>query len=273
VASPRSGSGARRGGSAAAPNMTDEQLDQMMKLMKGSDSVELKVTVPSSDYQASRKGLPIDPITAEPRQVYFFDTPDLDLNKAGIVVRARRIQGGKGDTVVKLRPITPDELSPELRANPAFKVEVDAMPGGFVCSGSFKGRTTAAAIKDALAGKSPIRKLFSKEQRKFFAEHVPAEIDLSKLVVLGPTFVLKMNFAVPEMDGRSMTAEMWLYQDGSRIVELSTKCLPKEAFQVATEARLYLKKAGLELAGDQQTKTKAALEFFQKQLATGAESA
>jgi len=253
--------------------MSDEQLDEMMKLMKASDSVELKVTVPASDYQASRKGLPIDPIEAQPRQVYFFDTPDLQLNKAGIVVRARRVQGGKGDTVVKLRPITPEMLSAEIRANPAFKVEVDAMPGGFVCSGSFKGRTTATAIKAALDGKSPIRKLFSKEQRKFFKDHVPAEIDLSKLLVLGPTFILKMSFAVPELDGRAMTAEMWLYQDGSRIVELSTKCLPKEAFQVATEARLYLKKAGLSLDGDQQTKTRAALEFFQRQLTSGAETA
>jgi len=253
--------------------MSDEQLDQMMKLMKASDSVELKVTVPSSDYQAGRKGLPIDPIDAQPRQVYFFDTPDLDLNKAGIVVRARRIQGGRGDTVVKLRPVTPDDISADLRGNPSFKVEVDAMPGGFVCSGSFKGRTTAADIKDALSGKMPIRKLFSKDQRKFFRDHVPADIDLSKLVVLGPTFVLKMDFVVPDLDGRAMTAEMWLYQDGSRIIELSTKCTPKEAFQVATEARLYLKKAGLSLAsGDQQTKTKAALEFFQKQLASGAET-
>lgn len=255
------------------PRLTDLQLGEAMRLMKGSDSVELKATVPAASHRATIQGLPIDPVEAQPRQVYFFDTPDLQLNKAGIVVRARRVQGGKGDTVVKLRPITPEMLSAEIRANPNFKVEVDAMPGGFVCSGSFKGRTTASAIKEALDGKTPIRKLFSKEQRKFFKDHVPAEIDLSKLLVLGPTFILKMSFAVPELDGRAMTAEMWLYQDGSRIVELSTKCQPREAFQVAAEARLYLKKAGLSLEGDQQTKTRAALEFFQKQLTSGAETA
>ena len=52
------------------------------------------------------RGLPIDPVESQPRQVYFFDTPDLALSKAGIIVRARRIQGGKGDTVVKLRPVS-----------------------------------------------------------------------------------------------------------------------------------------------------------------------
>ena len=33
---------------------------------------------------------------------------------------------------------------------------------------------------------------------------------------------------------------MWLYPDGSRILELSTKCAPAEAFQVAAETRAFL---------------------------------
>ena len=269
MTSPKSESKPQRDGAGRISNLSDEQLEQMMTLMKGSDSVELKVTLPADDYQAARKGLPFDPIEAQPRQVYFFDTPDLDLDKAGIVVRARRVQGGRGDTVVKLRPVTPDDLAPALRTDPSFNVEVDAMPGGYVCSGSFKGRTTAADILDALAGKFPVSKLFSKGQRRFFTDHVPADIDLAKLVVLGPTFVLKGTFKAQDLDDRRMVVEMWLYQDGSRIVEVSTKCLPREAFHVATETRLYLKKAGLSLGGNQATKTRTALEFFQKQLKAG----
>ncbi len=59
---------------------------------------------------------------------------------------------------------------------------------------------------------------------------------------------------------------MWLLPDGSRILELSTKCLPSETFQVAAEARAYLEGLGLDLRADQQTKTKTTLEFFSKQL-------
>jgi hypothetical protein len=55
---------------------------------------------------------------------------------------------------------------------------------------------------------------------------------------------------------------MWLLPDGSRIVELSTKCLPSEAFQAAVEARAYLEGLGLDLSADPHTKTKATLEFF-----------
>jgi hypothetical protein len=32
-----------------------------------------------------------------------------------------------------------------------------------------------------------------------------------------------------------MVVELWLYPDGTRILELSTKCAPSEAFQVAAE--------------------------------------
>ena len=61
-----------------------------------------------------------------------------------------------------------------------------------------------------------------------------------------------------------MVAEMWLYPDGSRIFELSTKCEPGEAFQVAAETRAFLASKGVDLDAEQQTKTRTALEFFAK---------
>ena len=48
---------------------------------------------------------------------------------------------------------------------------------------------------------------------------------------------------------RKLTTELWLYPDGSRILELSTKCPPKEMFQVAAEARAFLTGLGLDLSG------------------------
>jgi hypothetical protein len=40
-----------------------------------------------------------------------------------------------------------------------------------------------------------------------------------------------------------------------------------EAFQVATETRVYLSENGIDLSGEQQTKTRTALEFFSAELA------
>ena len=59
---------------------------------------------------------------------------------------------------------------------------------------------------------------------------------------------------------------MWLYPDGSRILELSTKCPPAEAFQAAAETRAFLAERGVDLGGEQETKTRKALEFFAKEL-------
>jgi exopolyphosphatase/guanosine-5'-triphosphate,3'-diphosphate pyrophosphatase len=248
-----------------APRLSDADLQEVMRLIKGADSVELKITVPASAQRATVQGLPIDPVEAQPRQVFFFDTPDLALNNAGVIVRARRIQGGKADTVVKLRPVVPDELPAELRKSSMFKTEVDVVPGGFVCSGSLKGTSTGEAVRDAVAGEKPLRKLFSKEQRAFYAAHAPEGLELDSLRPLGPTFILKGTFTPKEM-GRRFVVEVWLYPDGSRILELSTKAAPSEAFQVAAEARAYLIGLGIDLAGAQEPKTRAALEFYASEL-------
>jgi hypothetical protein len=198
--------------------------------------------------------------------VFFFDTPDLALNKQGVVVRARRVQGRGDDTVVKLRPIVPDELPPSVRKAKTMVVEVDAMPGGYVCSASFKGSLGPGdAVRQVAAGDRAIRKLYSKEQRAFYAAHAPEGLGLDDLSVLGPINVLKLKFS-PKGFSRRLVAELWLYPDGERILELSTKCAPNEGFQVAAETRAFLADRGVDLYGEQQTKTKTALDFFARNL-------
>ena len=204
-------------------------------------------------------------LDAEIRQVYFFDTPDLRLDAAGVVVRARRIQDSSADTVVKIRPVDPATIPKSLRSEPTFKIEVDAMPGGYVCSASFRGVATNDSILKTAHGGHPIRKLFSKAQRAFYADHAPEGLALDDLSILGPVNLLKLKYPAVEL-GRPVVAELWLYPDGSRILELSTKSLPNAAFQAAVEMRAYLESKGIDLSGKQQTKTKAALTYFSKEL-------
>jgi hypothetical protein len=161
--------------------------------------------------------------------------------------------------------VVPTELPGTVRSSPGFGVEVDAMPGGFVCSGTMKRVLANPGVRDVVLGDRPIRKLFSKEQRAFYAEHAPEGIALDDLRVLGPIFVLKLKFTPAGYD-RKLVSELWLYPDFSRILELSTKCAPGEAFQVAAEARAFLTTRGVDLSGEQQTKTKKALEFFSGRL-------
>lgn len=245
-------------------DMSSQTLSDLLALLKESDSAELKLTIPRADHASTLRALELDPLDAQIRQVFFFDTPDLRLDTAGVVVRARRVQGKGDDTVVKLRPVGPAELPAELRARPDFGVEVDAMPKGrHVCSASFKGRTKN--VRETVLAGGPYRKLFTKQQRRFFAEHAPPGVELDDLAVLGPIFVLKAKFS-PEMLDRRVVAEFWLYPDGDRILELSTKSAPSDAVQTALEMREFLTSKGIAIDGEQQTKTRTALEFFSTQL-------
>jgi hypothetical protein len=255
--------------SLATPGLSDAQLAELLALIRDADSVELKATVPAAGHRSAIEALGLDPLDAQIRQVFFFDTPDLDLFQSGLVVRARRVQGRDADSVIKLRPIVPDMLPRRLRRSPGFTMEVDAMPGQFVCSGTLKEPTGSLVVRAVVAGDRPLRKLFSKEQRAFFREHAPDGVDLDELAVLGPVFVLKLRFR-PEDLARKLVAEVWLYPDDSWILELSTKCPPADAFAAAAETRSYLAARGIDIGGEQETKTRRALEFFTERLAAAA---
>ena len=246
----------------AAPALSDDALADMFSLMRDSDSVELKLTVPESAQRSTVLALGMDPLDAQVRLIYFFDTPDLALERSGVVVRARRVRRGD-DSVVKLRPVVPSQLADDVRESRFCMVEVDAMPGGHVCSASFKGQPKTP-VDEVVAGPAPLRKLFSKQQRAFYAEYAPEGIGLEDLSILGPIFILKLK-AAPAGYARKLVVELWLFPDGTRILELSTKCRPSEAFQVAAEARAFLTERGIKLSGAQTTKTRKALQFFAKQ--------
>ncbi|WP_037362224.1 CYTH domain-containing protein [Nakamurella lactea] len=249
----------------AATRLISDQLVEVLELVRESDSIELKMTVPDHAYRSAGAALGVDPLQAQIRQVFFFDTPDLRLDAAGVVVRARRVQGRGDDSVVKLRPVKPSDLPSDLRRSPEFVVEVDAMPGGYVCSASLKHRLASTDVGAAAAGQKPLHKVFSKAQRAFFAAHAPDGLALDDLAVLGPIFVLKLVLR-PEPLNRKLVVEMWMYPDGSRVVELSTKCRPGEAMAVGLEGRQFLEARGISLSGRQQTKTRTALKFFSKEL-------
>ncbi len=247
-----------------APRLNDDQLRELLSLAKGADSIELKLTVPASGQRSALNTLGLDPLDTHIRQVFFFDTPELTLNDAGIVLRARRIQDKGEDSVVKLRPVVPQTLPEEWRQSPAMVVEVDAMPGGFVCSATLKGRPAPGTTRAVHLGQSPVRKLFNKEQKAFLDAHTAEPVDVDTLTMLGPIFVLKQSFTPTDFN-RKLVAELWFYPDGSRILELSTKCTPAELMQVVTETRLYMGDLGITLHAAQETKTKSALQFFAKE--------
>src|SRR6185369_12355084 len=149
------------------PLFNDKRMAKALGLLKDARSVELKLTVLDAERDAAVVELDLDLLHAELRQAIFFDTPDLRLNRAGIIVRARRARKG-GDAVIKLRPIVPRELPGRLRRSDHFLIEIDAMPGAYVCSGTLQEAVDNEHVKAVIRGARSIRKLFSAEQRAFY---------------------------------------------------------------------------------------------------------
>ena len=143
------------------------------------------------------------------------------------------------------------------------------MPGGYVCSASMKGKADnddgargasrqAAAAQAVLEGAARVLRAPRARGRRAQRPHRRSARRSCSSRTSRP----------PEL-GRRLVAELWLIPDGTRVLELSTKCLPAEAFQVAIEARAYLEGLGLDLAPDPQTKTKTTLEFFSREAPGG----
>jgi hypothetical protein len=104
-----------------------------------------------------------------------------------------------------------------------------------------------------------------KKQRAFFRTNAPEGTKLNDLVVLGPVFVLKLK-AIPKGFDHRLVAEMWRYPDDSRILELSTRSMPDEALELAAQWLAELAKLGIDITGDQPTKTATALDYFSSRL-------
>jgi len=253
---------------AVAQGLSAEDTKKLLHLVRNAKSIELKLSVPMEQHQAAALSIGLDAVESQPRHVYFFDTADQALNRAGIIVRARRRPGGRADTVIKLRPVDPATIDAELKRSDAFKVEVDAMPGGFfVCSASYKGVATGQQVLDVAQGRMPLRKLFSKQQLAFYDAHAPAGLDMNSLLAQGPILLLKIKHR-PRGFERGLTSEVWLWKDGKHILELSTQCEPAVAFQVGVEFRAFLQEHGIDLSAPQETKTKTAMEKFKAEQAT-----
>jgi hypothetical protein len=61
--------------------LSDEELERLLGLVAGAVSVELKITVSEHEHREATTALEIEPLEAQIRQVFFFDTPDLLLNR------------------------------------------------------------------------------------------------------------------------------------------------------------------------------------------------
>jgi hypothetical protein len=198
----------------------------------------------------------------------FFDTPDLDLFKAGMIARARRIVGDAHDSTVKFRPVVPGEVPQSWRAFEGFKLEADASETGVVKSASLTMPVGKGLINQVVSGEKGIGKLFTKEQEEFLASIGKQHIDYTSLRILGPLQAHRWKFDDGACPWR-ITAELWKRADGARLMEVSIKVPVAQAAVGIAGFMAFLAEAGAERDLEQQTKTRWALQYYADILRAG----
>ena len=109
----------------------------------------------------------MDPLAAQIRQVFFFDTPDLTLNAAGVVVRARRVQGKGDDTVIKLRPVEPEDFPAEVQRTQRSASRWTRCRAGSSALAPSSGRPRRATSRMTIAGQRRCASCSRSDQRAF----------------------------------------------------------------------------------------------------------
>ena len=224
----------------------------------GKAKAELKVTIDPSDIRRARYRFGLLNAQSEMRDIWFFDTPWLELYEAGVILRAREVNGDDDDSTVKLRPFTEPELDSELRGLDDMKCEIDRDPDHATSACSLKIDQEEGLIGDVVAGERQLRTLFSSEQEYMFATHGPG-ISLIELWPLGPIPARVWTLRSDELPEKA-TAELWYMPDGTQVLELSIKVDVADADDAMDDLLDFVDARGLWLADEQESKTKRALE-------------
>jgi hypothetical protein len=235
-----------------------ETRGQVARTMAGTESVEIKATIPDKqvDLVLETYGLQLDD---NERYIYFFDTPELELFEMGIIARARRIVGYEHDSTIKFRPVAPETVPVLWRKHSGFKLEADASDKGVVKSASLTMPVAKGLIKRVAAGKDPIASLFTEEQLLFLLSMANKKIDYTKVVVMGPTRAWRWKYLHPGLPW-ALTGELWKREDGARLFEVSIKAPVIQAAAAGAAFMAFLAEVGAERDQGQQAKTRWALE-------------
>jgi hypothetical protein len=223
--------------------------------------VELKITVRVEDEDDVLARARRADAVPETREVFYFDTPGLELFDAGVVLRARLAHDGPDDSTVKVRPVDPKELSPEWLTHPRLELEVDVDGAEYVYSAKLSSDQDRGGVDAVSSGDREIRTLFTAEQMRLLDEEAALPVGWDELGVLGPVGVRKWEL---EEEGfpYGIDVEEWVLPDRSNLVELSITVDPAEGVEANSRFVELLREQGLDTEGDQKTKTRTALEYF-----------
>jgi hypothetical protein len=233
------------------------------------DGVEIKVTV--ADAQVDH-ALGVLDLEDESRQaVWFFDDATtgvhLPLLEAGLVLRVRVKDSGRGDVTVKLRPCRASQLAGEWFDRETgddleLRAEEDWAGARRVLAVSAQADVGASVAGRVRAGAPPPADLLSTDQASYAAACAPLRVDLRGLTALGPIAATRWKKAGgPGLDGMDLRAERWTVR-GLDFLELSVRAGLDDAERRQRDLEDALGALGIAQSPDQETKNRRVLEVL-----------
>ena len=243
-----------------------DELAQLLGLIKESDSVELK---------ADRAGVApaLDGGRARDGSARGADPPGLLLRHARPRARQGRASssapaGSRARATTRSSSCGPScrrSCRRTLRRSASFRVEVDALPGGFVCSGTMKGdarperRARGPQPASGRCGSSS-RRSSARSTRAHAPEGVGTGRPVDPRADLRAQAALRAGGARPQARRRDVDLPRRLAHP--RALD-PVRDRPRRSRSRPSCARSSPGR-GVDLSGDQQTKTRKALEYFAK---------
>jgi len=194
-------------------------------------------------------------------RIFFVDTADFRLNRAGLILRLRDKGKVKIESTVKFRPEDPSKpidqkWLPKLAREPEWHVG--------------KGEHLSYSLEQELPGTELLRKpadnlaaLLSAEQKAFFKLVMNEEFDPAKLKVFGPIASEIWEWDEPAVGDKEVSAELWKLGN-EQIFELSRKTKPDDLKKKAKHFEKAFQKKGVAADPNPESKTRKALEYYSK---------
>jgi hypothetical protein len=189
-------------------------------------------------------------------QIYFYDTPQLDLLARGLILRIR--QGADDDLTVKLRPASEQQFSARTSGKEGFKCEGEVIDGVERPSYSVQSEYLAATAPQT--GNELVSSL-TKGQRQLLKA---SGIEVDWAPVRRIMDIQSTSWKVPpQAQFEKLSLELWESPKGKSL-EISTKVSPDAGSNAYVELKNVAKRNHLELSSDQRSKTATALQSISK---------
>jgi len=228
---------------------------------QSSEIMEVKVDVAETDISIALANLQLKTDAATVREIYFFDTQQLDLFHRNIILRARKDEK-KGDFVVKVRPIDSSTIDPHWFSEPGFKCSIDVTTSDSKEQCVVKEKVAAEDIDNVADGAQTIADLLTKRQRTFAQSYGFTDDLIANTATIGPMTSSEWDISADNDD--DMSAELWVLPQGQRFLELSTKVELGEDVKALAHLRQLLKKLNIREREIGENKTEFVMELFLK---------